>query len=264
VFNDKVSLGVEHFKHFQKYANTQTKNDPIFYEYGAGWDLLIPFTYAALGVKKQILVDITHLLHFDLINDTIKRINENISYYKDKFDCKMKKLDPSEISSLEQLEDIHGIQYIAPADARKTPLDINVVDFISTTTTLEHIPEKDLRLIEKENFRILKKGGIVSEMIDLQDHYSHFDKSINIYNYLIFSDKQFRLFNSGVLFQNRLRYPEYIRIFEESEFEIVMDVHEKPDMEKIQLLKRMNIHPMFSNFATEELGIYFMRIVALK
>ena len=32
--------------------------DAVFYEFGAGWDLAIPLSYAALGVRRQVLVDI--------------------------------------------------------------------------------------------------------------------------------------------------------------------------------------------------------------
>ena len=44
-----------------------------FYEFGAGWDMIVPLTFYALGVNRQILVDIRRLLRPELLNDTVAK-----------------------------------------------------------------------------------------------------------------------------------------------------------------------------------------------
>ena len=48
----------------------------------------------------------------------------------------------------------------------------------------------------------------MSSRIDLSDHHSHFDASLSPYNFLRFDDRRWRLANSSLLFQNRLRRPD--------------------------------------------------------
>ena len=76
--------------------------------------------------------------------------------------------------------DSYKLNYIAPKDTRETGFNENYFDFISSTVTLEHIPKKNILLILKECYRILNRGGILSMIIDYQDHWSYFDKKINL------------------------------------------------------------------------------------
>ena len=49
------------------------------------------------------------------------------------------------IASLEELEARFGIRYLAPRDARATALPAGSVDFVSSTSTLEHVPARGAR-----------------------------------------------------------------------------------------------------------------------
>src|SRR5919109_3082569 len=56
-------------QHLSAYG--QPAEDAVFYEFGAGWDLAIPLSYAALGVGRQILVDIRPSARVELVNETL-------------------------------------------------------------------------------------------------------------------------------------------------------------------------------------------------
>lgn len=56
---------------------------------------------------------------------------------------------------------------------------------------------------------------MLSLSIDYSDHYAGFDGSITPYNFLRYADKQWRLYNSDLHFQNRLRHSQYMQIFNE-------------------------------------------------
>jgi len=44
------------------------------YEFGAGWDLMIPLMFYTLGAKRQILVDVRYLVRPALVNHTIGQL----------------------------------------------------------------------------------------------------------------------------------------------------------------------------------------------
>jgi hypothetical protein len=44
-----------------------------FYEFGAGWDLIVPLALYSFGVDKQIVVDVRSLLKASLVNDAIHK-----------------------------------------------------------------------------------------------------------------------------------------------------------------------------------------------
>jgi hypothetical protein len=61
----------------------------------------------------------------------------------------------------------------------------------------------------------------MSVIVCCQDNYSYGDPSLNRYNYLRYSDRQWRLYNPPIHLQNRLRYPDFVDVFERTGFEIL-------------------------------------------
>src|SRR5919206_1953290 len=135
--------------------------EAVFYEFGAGWDLAIPLSFAALGVGRQVLVDIRPSVRIELVNESLaafERLREELEADNGR------ELRPlgRPITSLEELEERFGIAYLAPRDARATGLEAASIDFVSSTDTCEHIPEADLARIFAECHRLLRPGGIFS------------------------------------------------------------------------------------------------------
>ena len=83
--------------------------DAVFYEFGAGWDLTIPLAYWALGVERQILVDIHSNLRFELVNKTIERLERSDD------ERVIRRPGTADVSSAAELEERFGIAYVAPA-----------------------------------------------------------------------------------------------------------------------------------------------------
>src|ERR1051325_358551 len=65
VVRRKLARARQHLEAFGRPAE-----DAVFYEFGAGWDLAIPLSYAALGVGPQVLVDIRPSARGELLNQT--------------------------------------------------------------------------------------------------------------------------------------------------------------------------------------------------
>src|SRR6202011_3579076 len=72
-FVSRVVAARQHLEALRRYANRPPET-LTFYEFGAGWDLIVPLTLYSLGVNRQILVDVRSLIRPDLIENTIERL----------------------------------------------------------------------------------------------------------------------------------------------------------------------------------------------
>ena len=154
-------------------------DEATFYEFGAGKDLVVPLTYYCLGVGQQLIVDIRDLAREELIVDALRRLSAGVVP-----DLVRTPEAALAVEGRQRRLAALGITYRAPCDARATGLADASVDYITSTSTLEHIPEADIRLILRESRRILRPDGVLSMLIDYQDHYSYADSTNSAYNFL--------------------------------------------------------------------------------
>jgi ubiquinone/menaquinone biosynthesis C-methylase UbiE len=154
---------------------------------------------------------------------------------------------------------------MAPYDARNTALSPESIDFIHTTSTLEHIEEEDIKIILKECYRILRPNGIISFLIDLKDHFSYSDNTLSKYNFLRYSSKKWNFVNSSINFQNRLRYPDYLSMITGAHFEILEQHPERPDKRDRDDLHQMKRADRFkTHYAIEDVGVKTLWVVFRK
>jgi SAM-dependent methyltransferase len=261
VFRRKFARALQHLRAYEENGPGTPAADACFYEFGAGWDLTIPLSYAALGVGRQVLVDIRPSARVALVNDSLAALER----LRDKLEAEAgRELRPlgGAIGSRDELEERFGMSYLAPRDARTTGLPAETVDFVSSTDTCEHIPPADLARIFGECRRLLRPGGAFSCRIDLQDHYSYFDRSLSRYHFLRFSDRAWRLVNSPLHYQNRLRSPDYLRLVREAGFDVVAERPSGPSEEGLEQLRSLPLAPRFSGYTPEELGVTILSFVA--
>jgi SAM-dependent methyltransferase len=187
-----------------------------FYEFGAGKDLIVPLTYYCLGVGEQVVVDIRDLAREELVVDALRRLSAGV--VPDLLRAPDAALG---LSGRQPRLAALGVAYRAPCDARATGLADASVDYITSTSTLEHIPADDIRLILRESRRILRPEGRMSMLIDYQDHYSYADSSISAYNFLRYDDREWARWNPSLQYQNRLRHSDYLAVFEAEGFDVV-------------------------------------------
>jgi hypothetical protein len=236
----KFARALQHLRAYEEHGPDRPAGDAVFYEFGAGWDLAIPLSYAALGVGRQVLVDIRPSARVELVNDSLALLNQLWDELQAEAGRELRPLD-GPLSSLAELETRLGIAYLAPRDARATGLDGESIDFVTSTDVCEHIPEGDLAQIFHECARLLRPGGAISCRIDLQDHYAYFDPSLSRYHFLRFSDRAWRLVNSPLHFQNRLREPDYLRLVQDTGLELVSWTPSGPSAQGLAELEAMEL-----------------------
>lgn len=197
-------------------------------EFGAGKSLAQNIYLSQLGVP-QTVVDLFPMLDFQQVNDAIDQLSAHgVPTH-------------GHVSALDDLWKRYHINYLAPADMRRSTFAAGGFDAVISTNTLEHIPQDDIAAIWREARRILSPGGIVSSKIDYSDHYAHSDRSLSITNFLRFTDEQWAKHNHRSHYQNRLRHREQIGLLKAAGFEIVSEYadnlratgHRPPDPETI-------------------------------
>jgi SAM-dependent methyltransferase len=233
-----------------------------FFEFGAGWDLVGPLVYYALGVNRQILIDIRPHLRFELLQDTWSELGRQRAEIEQIAGTESRDLGSRAPDSIEALEQQFGITYLAPRDARDTGLPAASIDFISSTHTMEHIPAPDIDRILVELARLLGPEGVINCSLDLQDIYSYFDSSISPYNFLKFSDRAWGLANSSLHYQNRLRLRDYLQAFRRAGLEILDTDTEEPIETDRRQLEDLRLAPRFRSYSPAELAVKAATITA--
>ena len=196
-----------HLKNFRKLTTAGCA-----LEIGAGTNLLLPLLLRKEGATQIYAFDLNRLATVEQVNHVILQLGKRFSR-------------EGEWPTVDNLEDDltkkYYIIYRAPADARRTGLPPNSIDFIYTTSVLEHIPEEEIEPILTECRRIATSDAIMSHNIGYIDHYAHSDSSISYFNFYKYSDSKWRFFNPPNQFQNRLRHCDFEGIFKRFGFRIV-------------------------------------------
>jgi SAM-dependent methyltransferase len=244
-------------------ACARRPQDVRAYEFGAGWDLIGPLSLWALGVSQQVVVDVAAHVRLALVDHSIVQLSRHHAALEERAGRPLRRVDPPPVRSYAELRERFGIDYRAPCNARGTGLGAGSFDLISSTFTLEHIPRDDILAILRECARLVADGGIVSCSIDMQDHYAFDDPRISVYNFLRYSDRRWRLVNSSLHHQNRLRARDYRELFVEAGLSTLDEVVGGPDPQDRARLRMLPLAPRFAGaYSLGELEPTTMVIVA--
>jgi SAM-dependent methyltransferase len=162
-------------------------------------------------------------------------------------------LEYRESKNLGELLSKSQIEYFAPADERATGLEPNSVDLVYSNSVLEHVHREVIRGLMEESFRVLKPGGLAMHNVGCNDHYAFFDKSISFVNFLQFEEREWRLWNNPIQYQNRLRAPEFVELAIQAGFEVIdKRTHIRPGT--LEALASLHIAPQFAGFSREDVA----------
>ncbi|MEZ5402954.1 MAG: class I SAM-dependent methyltransferase [Bryobacteraceae bacterium] len=281
-FDDKHSLLSRRFQwcaeHLELHARFRPEK-PVpqrVLELGAGWIPTVPLALFLSGVEEIYTIDVQRLIRDDLLGevldylaasslDEIRRMlpTARVDRYRELQSAiaacrqpagarKAGQNSPPQNRCVETgpLFDRLGIRYVI-GDARSTGLEPASIDYIVSNTTLEHIGPDVLDGIFREFRRIVHPHGLMSHLIDMGDHYQHFDPSITPYNFLRYRSSTWRLLNNDVMYQNRLRITHYQSLHRQTGFHIV---HEAITDDYRNALKDIELAPEFRQFKPEELA----------
>lgn len=218
-------------------------------EFGAGGHLLTPLLLSAAGAQEIFALDIERLATVERVNHVIRGL---------------RRLGvPGEWGEVTDLGDDlarrYRIRYAAPADARATGFAAGSVDFVCSTSTLEHVGEDDIGRILRECVRVASPRAVFSFSIDYKDHYAGFDRSITRSNFYRYSDLQWSVFNPPRHFQNRLRHCDFENLFAALGLGVLKA--ERWTRGKPEELANLRLSPRFQHYSADDLLTHSGRFV---
>ena len=128
-YDQKFTRAVNHLAAYEEHGPEIPVAEATFFEFGAGWDLAIPVSYALLGVGRQVVIDIRPSARIELVNETIAALERLRPELEQVAGRSLRDLG-GPIASIAELEPRFGIRYLAPCDARDSGLPPSIVDFV--------------------------------------------------------------------------------------------------------------------------------------
>lgn len=259
-FFDRLDHVKHHLGAFQQFCGSIQGKTTL--ELGTGWYPVIPFSFFLSGAANIHTVDISNLTNKEKLKDTVERFIDLINR-----DLLKEYIEPLP-ERIAILQDIHQnfetlsfetilqklhIHYTVMDARNLSHIPNQSIDLVHSNNTFEHVYPDILKDILKEFKRIVAPNGLQSHFVDMSDHFAHFDTSINIYNFLQYSNKTWdNIIDNSIQPQNRWRYPQFVDLYKTLEIPLT---HTEIREGNVDAVKSLKIHADFSNFSTEELAI---------
>jgi len=227
-------------------------------EIGTGWHPALPLCFILAGARSIATFDVVRLLGetetFRLLHSLEKhvpKIAELAGENTATIHARLMELRRSR--NLGELLGKSRIEYFALVDGRATGLEANSIDLVYSNSVLEHVPREVISGLMEESYRVLKPGGLAMHNVGCNDHYAFFDKSISFVNFLQYGEREWRLWNNPIQYQNRLRAPEFVDLAKQAGFEVInKKTHVRPGT--LEALANLRIAPQFDRFSRDEIA----------
>ena len=229
----------------------------------------MPISFFLIGASKIYSVDISLLTSKERLQTTLQKfvesnnagkLNAYINFLPERFETLTQLVKNYDQFSLNDALQELNITYLIE-DARRLSLSDNSIDLINSNNTFEHIYPNILISILAEFKRVAnKKNGVMSHFIDMTDHFAHFDKSINCYNFLQFEDKKWRWIDNSIQPQNRMRMYEYQKIFADLKIPITSETY---DGGRLDELKSISIAEKYAAISLEEIAKTYCHFISV-
>jgi SAM-dependent methyltransferase len=221
---------------------------------------ILPLLYRLNGVRCVHLTDLRPLLNLKATEAAVREL-QTLAESGAIPASDPTSLSPTRIARYSELNELLHLRYDPKFDLRRPRIRHNSLDLVFSRTVLEHIPERALPGIHRGLFRLLKPGAVAIHTIDCSDHFEHFDKSIPRLNFLRYSPLAWRFINNGILYQNRLRASDHVRLLCNAGFEILR-VEGQPNARALAELARIPLHADFQRHTPEDLATITVHVIA--
>ncbi|MBB4080698.1 SAM-dependent methyltransferase [Lewinella aquimaris] len=265
-FQYKLEAARDHIRYYNKYGTVAREQARVL-ELGTGWYPIVPTMLFLAGFERTVSIDIRSWMTPERQLIGLRKV---LAYHDDgRLAAYLPEVRPERLAVLREICTSPpavdtAISDSILLDARvmdATRLDFPDHDFdlICSNNTFEHVYPTVLERILAEFRRVLKPNGVMSHFIDLSDHFAHLDPSINIYHFLRFSRQQWRLIDNDIQPQNRLRWPDYLAMYDRLNIPVV---EEEILPGSPQLLGEVAVHREYAGYTPEQLAISHGYIVS--
>lgn len=215
--------------------NVDLKSENII-EIGSGWFPLMPLIF-----KEKFEVNSIYTY------DINRHYNEERILNSTKLFCKTLK-----ISASKKLP--YFVKYYPNISIQEASIDYDP-KLVYSRFVLEHIPPKELLEIHQHLYNNTPNKIRILHLISPSDHRSYTDNSISTYDFLKYSEAEWNKIQTKFDYHNRLRLPDYLKIFEKSGFKIEFLSYDKVQKKskKYKMFKKIQLHPSYKQYTEEEI-----------
>jgi len=266
-FGYKIEHASDHMRFFSENKHFNKQNCRVL-ELGTGWYPIVPIALYLSGYSDIVSVDLSGWLTKQGQLTAIEKFVEWRA--AGKLDKYLPELDESRWAVLQDM--ILSPSSLSYDDINKkiclearvenlfeTTLKDQSFELICSNNTFEHVHAPVLKKILGKFSALIKPGGTMSHFIDMSDHFAHFDSSINIYNFLKYSKKQWARIDNDIQPQNRLRFIDYKRMYGELGIPITREETRAGDM---KALAEVEVHGEYHSYSQQELVVSHGYIVS--
>jgi hypothetical protein len=266
-FESKVAEAHTQMEHFRRAANRDLNLQRIV-EIGTGWHPVMPVCYFLCGAAKVWTYDIEPLLRPQRVRRVIelfveteraRRLQQFLPAVRADRLQVLKNLLASNacdtVASMLEAMNVHA----TTQDARSTGLTAKSVTLFTSSGVLEYIPRASLSGIFLEFERIASSDAVMIHRINLTDQFSYFDPAITPFNYLKYSTAMWKLFDSPLVSQNRMRITDYRALVQDSGFEILTEDNSSGSQDA---LDRVALSQEFRGYSRDDLLVLHSWLIA--
>ncbi len=245
----KYSRHIFFDRHYNRMKKLTNFTNPVIMEFGPGNALSSSIFSRIVNAKNIYLVD-----SFELADKNINLYKTLVSELPKKERTLFKDV---EFKNFEVFLESLNAKYFSNCLEDLKTLDDNSVDLIFSHSVMEHVRLEDLPELISQMYRLLKKGGLVSHVIDFSDH---LDFGLNN---LRFSERVWEssFFANSGFYTNRISCPQMIDLFLQKNFRIIYKKTKSWDEIPI---KKSKLHKDFSHFTNEDLKHHNLEILLTK
>ena len=264
-FTDRLQHARNHLRFYRRFSPKRALETSL--ELGTGWYPVVPISLFLSGASTIYTVDISSLSNKENLLLTVQKF---VDYYRagklaEYFEVKPGRMAvlrdlltrQSELNFDDLTRRLH-LKYLVQ-DARHLSIDSSGIDLVHSNNTFEHVYPDILEALLIEFRRISRPGGILSHFVDMSDHFAHFDRSINIYHYLRFSDQQWAWIDNDIQPQNRWRISDYKALYQKLGIEIA---HIETRKGNVHQLQEVPLHHKYRTYPMSDLATSHCHIVS--
>ena len=235
-------------------------------EIGTGWVAYMPILLYLYGARRCHTYDHIPHLQFNMVTRFLKIIGKNLKKISALSNIPLKELEHRWESidgknNLEEFLRAAGIKYKAPSDAGDTGLADGSADLVLSYAVLAHVPCQSLAGLLKEVARLISDRGKSFHCIGLFDPNHKVGSKVSKLNFLKYSPRFYNFFiNNKMNYHNRLREPEYLKLFKECGYRVEY-LESEVDESDIALLGQMKVAEEFQRFDNRQLAVWKMSVI---
>lgn len=241
---------------------------PIFncqvLELGTGWNAINAVLLSLLGASEVVATDYTRHLRLSHMTKVLLGARKQVDRI-----AEIRKVDSStiieEIDNLLELKTEKSmleqarINYMAPVEACKLGFPNDRFDLIYSWGVLAHFPEHELPQLAVESQRLLKPNGLAAHFFGLHDPYAT-QRTEDKVNFLRFSDRTWKLLNSDLQPNNRLRASQHTGFYTDLGAEVLFaDRQFRPEV--VEKLKAVSVDRKFSGLEMADLATHYYQMI---